>query len=309
MRVAVLGGGGFIGSHLSEALLAHGDAVTVFDRQGAPFLGAVVQAGAEPSLGDFLDAQALRAALSGCDVVYHLISATVPSTSNEDPIHDAQANIIGTLQLLEEAKRAGVSKIIFASSGGTVYGIPEEIPIREDHATQPTSAYGISKLAIEKYLHLYWVLHKLDYRVLRVANVYGERGPMAGSQGVIGSFLESIHRQQALRIWGDGSVIRDYIHVSDVVNAMIDVAAYEGRLKVFNIGGGRGYSLNDIIGLMEVATQQPIECTRLPGRAFDVPANVLDISQAREHLNWQPRVGVLEGIERTYEWMLAQRGN
>ncbi len=293
-----------MGSHLGEAWLARGCAVRVFDRPSAPYLDALVRSGAQQVTGDFLDIQALRAALSGCDTVYHLISATVPTTSNEDPIYDAQANIIGTLQLLEEAKRAGVRKIICASSGGTVYGIAQEVPIREDHPTEPTSAYGISKLAIEKYLHLYWILHNLEYRVLRIANVYGERGPTGGSQGVIGSFLESIRQQQALRIWGDGSVVRDYIHVSDVVNALIRVAVYEGPFRVFNIGGGKGYSLNDIVHVMELATGHPIECTRLPGRTFDVPANVLEISRARQHLNWQPAIGLLEGIRRTYQWMV-----
>lgn len=304
MKCLILGGGGFIGSHLSEALMAQGNEVSVFDRPEARYLVGLQQSGAGIFTGDFLKPNDLSRAISGCDVVYHLVSATVPQTSNENPVYDVETNIVGTLRLLDEARKAHVKKVIFASSGGTVYGIPQELPIKENHPTEPTSSYGISKLTIEKYLHLYSILYGLDYCVLRVANAYGERQPITGSQGVIGAFLDKVLRQEEIVVWGDGSVMRDYTYVHDIVNAFVCAAIYQGEPKIFNIGAGQGHSLNDIIGIIEQIVQQPLRTKYVPGRVFDVPVNVLDISRAKKYLTWQPLTGLLEGISRTFEWMV-----
>jgi UDP-glucose 4-epimerase len=306
MKCVVLGGGGFIGSHLSEALLAQGHTVRVFDKPEARFLDVARRAGLHVLTGDFLNAAAMGEALSGCEVVYHLISSTVPQTANEDPIHDVETNLVGTLQLLNVSRKAQVKKIIFASSGGTVYGVPQEIPIKETQSTEPISLYGIGKLTIEKYLHLFQVLYNLDYCILRVANAYGERQPATGTQGVISAFLEKAIRFEKVVVWGDGSVIRDYIHVSDIVRALVAAATYEGQPKIFNIGAGQGHSLTDIIGMIEQISGQALQPTYIPGRLFDVPLNVLDISRARDYLKWQPEVGLYEGIRRTYQWMSGE---
>lgn len=304
MRCLVLGGGGFIGSHLCQSLLEAGVEVALFDRPEARYLNLPALAGVQVFTGDFSDPDHVAPALAGRDLVYHLVSATVPQTSNENPQLDIEANVVGTLHLLEAARKARVGRIVFASSGGTVYGIPQEIPIKESHPTDPISSYGICKLAIEKYLHLYWSAYDLDYRILRIANAYGVRQPVNTTQGAIASFLHRALHGEELTVWGDGSVMRDYIYVSDIVDALIKAGNHAGESKLFNIGAGQGHSLLDIIGSIEQVIQQPLQVRYLPARAFDVPMNVLDISRARMQLSWQPAVGLLEGISRTHEWML-----
>lgn len=307
MKCVIFGGGGFIGSHLVDALLDSGQTVRVFDRQDARYLERSNLRGASIVTGNFLDPNDVSEAISGCDVVYHLVSTTVPQISNDNPVYDVDSNVLGTLRMLDLARKAQIKKVVFSSSGGTVYGIPQEIPINETHPTEPTSSYGISKLTIEKYLHLYWTLYKLDYCILRIANAYGERQPVTDTQGVISSFLDKVLRQDEIIVWGDGSVMRDYIHVSDIVNALVKAAIYEGDTRIFNIGGGQGHSLNDIMGVIENITRQPIRPKYMPGRLFDVPINVLDISRAKLYLNWRPTVGLFEGISRMYEWILKER--
>jgi len=303
MKCVIIGGGGFIGSHLVETLLASGQDVQVFDRPDARYLEYASQRGANIITGNFLDPKDVGKAISNCDVVYHLVSATVPQTSNENPRYDIEANLIGTLHLLEQMRSANVKKIIFASSGGTVYGIPHEIPIKETHPTDPISSYGITKLAIEKYLHMYWTLYGVDYCILRIANAYGARQPITQTQGVIPAFLSKVAGKEEIIIWGDGSVLRDYIYASDIANAFLQASLYQRELKVFNIGSGYGHSVNDIISAIENYIQIPLQVKYLQGRPFDVPVNVLDISRAKSHLGWEPKVRLEEGIAHAFEWM------
>jgi UDP-glucose 4-epimerase len=307
MKVVVMGGGGFLGSYLVETLLTNGQDVRVFDRPDARYLEYSSQRGANIVTGNFLDPNAVGNAISNRDIVYHLVSATIPQTSNENPRYDVEANLMGTLQLLEQMCRANVKKIIFASSGGTVYGIPREIPIKESHPTDPISSYGITKLAIEKYLHLYWTLYGLDYCILRIANAYGARQPITQTQGVIAAFLSKAISKEKIMIWGDGSVLRDYVYASDIANAFLKASLYDGELKVFNIGSGYGHSLNDIVGAIENIIQVPLQVKYLPGRPFDVPINVLDITRAKSHLSWEPKVRLEERVLSTFEWMQKDR--
>jgi UDP-glucose 4-epimerase len=307
MRCLILGGGGFIGSHLRQGLLACGYEVAVLDRPDARYLDLPGETHTQVFTGDFSNPAEAAPALEGCEVVFHLVSATVPQTSNENPSLDIQANVLGTLRLLEAARSAGVKRVVFASSGGTVYGIPQELPIKEGHPTNPTTSYGISKLAIEKYLHLFWSSFGIDYRILRISNAYGIRQPVTPTQGVIAAFLDKALQHEELVIWGDGSVMRDYIYVSDIVDALIKAAAHEGEYKIFNIGAGQGHSLLDIISSIEQVTQQSLQVKYLPGRPFDVPVNVLDIARADLQLDWRPAVALPEGISRTYKWMMAER--
>lgn len=307
MKAVIIGGGGFLGSHLAETLIANGHEARIFARPGARYLAYSSQRGADIVTGDFLDPIAMGNAISDCDVVYHLASATVPQTSNENPRYDVEANLVGTLQLLDLMRSANVKKIIFASSGGTVYGIPQEIPIKESHPTDPTSSYGITKLAIEKYLHLYWTLHGIDYCVLRISNAYGVRQPITQTQGAIATFLGKAAANDEIMIWGDGSVLRDYVYASDIASAFLQASSYQGEIKIFNIGSGQGHSLNDIIGAIENVVQVPLQVKYMSGRLFDVPINVLDISLAKMHLNWQPRIGLVEGISHTFEWTQKER--
>ncbi len=186
-RCLVLGGAGFLGSHIVDALVESGSAVRVFDR--VPRRAAVPTA-VEWVEGDFGNRGDLSAAAEGCEVAIHLVATTLPKTSNDDPIHDLETNLLPTVRFLDVARDLGVRRIVFASSGGTVYGIPAGVPIPETHPTHPICSYGIHKLAIEQYLHLYHTLHGLEYCVLRLANPFGERQRADLSQGAVAVFLD-----------------------------------------------------------------------------------------------------------------------
>jgi UDP-glucose 4-epimerase len=300
----ILGGAGFIGSHLAEELLARGHAVRIFDR---PNLALPQELAAEPRIewceGDFLNQDDLAVAVRGAEAIFHLVSTTLPKSSNENPVYDVETNAIGTLRLLDLARRNGTRNFVFASSGGTVYGLPQALPIGETHPTEPLVSYGITKLAIEKYLHLHHVLHGLNYRVLRLANPFGERQRPTAAQGAVAVFLHKALHGETIHIWGDGSVTRDYIYIKDAVAAFARALSYGGEQRVFNIGSGRGMSLNQILAAIEELLGAPVARTYEPGRDFDVPVNVLDISRAREHLLWSPAASFRVGLERTLTWM------
>ena len=304
MRCLILGGGGFIGSNLAEALLSAGYRVRIFERphsQTQMHPGIIEQL--EWVEGDFSNPAEVDVALHECDIVFHLISTTLPKSSNENPIYDVESNLVATISMLESARKHAVKKVIFTSSGGTVYGIPTVTPISETHPTEPIASYGITKLAIEKYLHLFHILHGLDYCVLRLANPYGKGQRVIASQGAIAVFLYKALHNKTIEIWGDGSITRDYIHISDVVSAMLQTLSYSGSQRIFNIGSGIGISLNEILHEIEIICGHAVKKTYLPGRQFDVPCNVLNIDRARETLHWQPKVSFSQGIKETVGWI------
>jgi UDP-glucose 4-epimerase len=299
-----MGGAGFLGSNLADALLDLGGIVRIFDRPGIPLyrrFNPSEQIEWHP--GDFNSVSDIEAAVEGCQIIYHLVSTTLPKSSNDDPIYDVESNVIGTLKLLEAALHAGVRKVIFVSSGGTVYGIPKQVPITEDHSTNPMSSYGIGKLAIEKYLGLYHELHGLDYAVLRLANPYGKRQRVEAAQGAVAVFLHKAMIEQPVEIWGDGSVVRDYVYVSDVIQAMLKVLDYNGNVRLFNIGSGSGKSLNEILSTIEIILNKPVSRIYKPGRVFDVPTSVLDIQRASQFLDWRPEVSFETGIKWFHNWL------
>ncbi|GIU81118.1 MAG: NAD-dependent epimerase/dehydratase family protein [Acidobacteria bacterium] len=308
-RVLVLGGKGFVGSHLIDALLNSRASVRCFDRPDPAKTAEILKWSGltrdfELCEGDFLNEGDLKNALNGCDVCFHLISTTIPSSSNADPVFDIQTNLAGTVRFLELAVETGVKKIIFMSSGGTVYGIPKIIPINEEHPTEPICSYGITKLAIEKYLNLFHHLYGLDYRVLRVSNLYGERQRIRSSQGAVAVFLGKAIRNETIEIWGNGSVVRDYIYIGDVIDALMKVMNYEGETRIFNIGSGEGKSLNDVISAIEALLGRKVSKKFLAPRKFDVPVNILSIELAKRELGWEPKVGFEEGLRRFANWML-----
>lgn len=305
MKCLVLGGGGFIGSNLCAALLEAGHQVRVFEYPHVQGQCATrdIMSHVEWIEGDFTNHADVDAAIKGCNVAFHLISTTVPKTSNDNPAYDIESNLVSTIGLLESARRHKLSKIIFPSSGGTVYGIPQRTPISELHPTNPICSYGIVKLTIENYLHMFHTIYGLDYCVLRLANPYGEGQRLIASQGAVAVFLHRALNNEMIEIWGDGTVVRDYIHISDVVTAMLSALACSGTERVFNIGSGTGLSLNELLGEIEKVTGRHVRRVYQRGRQFDVPVNFLDIERARKHLSWQPRVPFEEGLLRTMEWM------
>ncbi len=308
MKCLVFGGGGFIGSAIVDRLLADGHSIRVFERPlVTPFRVFRSDEPLEWRSGEMHNVTHLEDALQGMDAVVHLVSSTLPKDSNEDPVYDVQSNVVTSLHLLNAMVRSNIRRIVFISSGGTVYGTPHVTPIPEDHSTNPLTSYGITKLAIEKYLFLYRELHGLQPVVLRVANPYGERQRVERAQGAVAVFLHRALSGQTIDIWGDGSVRRDYIHVSDVASAFSAALTYEGEHTVFNVGSGVATSLNELVQMVEQATGLAVQKRHLPGRSFDVPISVLDIARAHECLRWQPVTSFTDGLTRTVEWLQRQR--
>jgi UDP-glucose 4-epimerase len=304
LKSLVLGGNGFIGTHLVDGLLEEGYPVRIYDRSPNRF--RATPQNAEYVEGELGNHGLIRAAVEDVEVVFHFVSTTIPKTSNDDPIYDVRSNLVDTLQLLESCVEAGVRKVVFASSGGTVYGQPRTLPITEDHPTNPITSYGVIKLAVEKYLGLFDHLHGLDYTALRISNPYGPYQDPGGQQGAVPVFLHRLRTGHPVTIWGDGSVVRDYLYISDLVEALKQVAEAETQQKVFNVGSGQGISLNELVALIaEVTGERPV-VEYVPGRALDVPANVLDVAWAREELGWSPTTELAEGIERTWHWIRTQ---
>ena len=305
MKALVLGGNGFIGSHVVDALVAAGHEVRTFDRSSEKYRPARPQV--DYFQASFNDVPALAEALEGVGVVYHLISTTVPSTSNKDPQSDVSSNLLGTLRLLELVRDTRVSRFVFLSSGGTVYGRPDRVPISEDHPLRPLCSYGVVKVAIENYLHMFAELYGLKAVVLRPSNPYGERQGHAGVQGIIGTVFGRVLTGQPVEVWGDGRVVRDYLHVSDL--ARLCVLAGESKVcGTFNAGSGQGISINDLIERIFSICCRRVEVLRGEGRAFDIPEVVLGIDRAREVFGWRPEVPLDEGLERTWRWFQSAPG-
>ncbi len=308
-RCLVLGGGGFIGSHLVERLLKGGYRVRCFDRSRARLLvkSHLLDPHFELFEGDFALEEDVAAALEGCDACFHLVSTTSPKTSNDDPVFDVETNALGTLRLLTHVVKSGVKKIVFVSSGGTVYGIPNQVPIPETHSTDPVCSYGITKLAIEKYLELFRQLHGLNYAALRVANPYGILQRVHAAQGAVAVFLGKALNGETIEIWGDGTVVRDYVYISDVADALVLALENETGERIFNIGSGRGHSVNEVLDLIEKVTQRRVLRRYLPSRSCDVSKSVLSIERAVKFLGWSPQIELERGIQLFSDWLQDER--
>lgn len=309
--ILILGGLGFIGQHTTRALLKHGFHVKIFDRTPLSpeelsrlFGGSNV----EYISGDFLDREAVRNAAANCSACIHLVTMTLPATSNEDKVYDVRTNLIGSIQVLEAMELAGVKKLVYLSSGGTVYGDPVYAPIDEDHPTNPLSSYGITKLSVEKYCYLFSKLHALKTVALRVSNPYGPGQAPNSIQGAISVFTHRALSKQSIQIWGDGSVVRDYIHISDVARAIVAAICYTGSEHVINVGYGQGASLNEIISCLRNSLSTEIDVVYQSARSLDVTKNILDISRAKRELGWTPSVTLQEGITSLIENIESNAG-
>ncbi|MEO8002983.1 MAG: NAD-dependent epimerase/dehydratase family protein [Arenimonas sp.] len=306
MNSLIVGGGGFLGKNLTDFLLSKGEAVRIFERNGYqqetfPGIEKVDWAS-----GDFFNPDDIRPSLEGIDVVFLMSSTTTPKTSNDNFIHDIQTNLVNTVRFLEIASQSDIRKIVFTSSGGTVYGVPGPMPIREDQPTHPICSYGINKLAIEKYLALFEKLHGLEYSVLRISNAYGHYQPANTGQGLVATFLNKMLCDEEIEIWGDGSVVRDYIYAQDVASALYYAATKNVSERIFNIGSGIGYSVNEILFQMEALLGKKAKTRHFDSRLIDVPKNILDISSARVHLGWEPSFNMQNGLKATADWLSSQ---
>ncbi len=296
-QCVVLGGSGFIGQILCSALVERGFAVRSLSRSGRPAhttLRNLDQVDwVEGTVGSTLCNTTLRHAQH----VFHLASTTLPASSNDNLVFDLESNTVATLRMLEHLAGSG-ARLYFLSSGGTVYGIPTTKAIAETHSTNPVCAYGIHKLTIEKYLYLLRHQNKLASVVLRPSNIYGETQDPSNPLGAILHFVCRAINRTPIEIWGDGSVVRDYMHVEDVVSAILAAIPYHGTETVFNVGSGQGISLNNLLHQLQTHLGRPLDVRYSEARTFDVPINVLDTSLALRELDWHPRIDLAAGLSR-----------
>lgn len=304
-RCLVVGGNGFIGSHLSERLLREGYEVAVLDRfkSGVNNLWEI-SGQIEIFRGSYLDQELLRTAMKGMDYVFHYASSTTPATSIVDPDYEIESNLLGSVRLLQIARDEGVKKVIFPSSGGTIYGEPKRLPVREEDCALPSNPYAISKWAVERYLHHFHELYGLDYLILRYSNPYGERQSPYGKQGVIPIFLNRIKHNQRPVIYGDGSMVRDYIYINDIIDATSILFESVIKDKVFNVGSGIGVSLNEIIKTMYSILGEEIRpIYEINSSRTYVTSIVLDIAKIETKTGWKPSTSIEEGIRKTWIWI------
>jgi len=302
VKCLILGGSGFLGCHLARELVEIGHCVTIYDQVGFSEKAPTGNKKIEFIEGNFDEIEKLNRVLETTEVVYHLVSTTKPWSSNSNVRYDIESNIVATIGFLDAAIKNKIKKVIFFSSGGTVYGNTVFSPIDENHPTNPICAYGIHKLTIEKYLFLYSYLHGLKSTVLRISNPYGPNQVTTDGQGVIPEFIKAALQRKPISIWGDGSAERDYIYVTDVVEAAAKFIDYDGDEVVFNISSGISTSLLTIVGELESIIGETLEVQFSEPRKMDVTKNCLSNKKVLDEIGWKPTTGLKEGLSLTLDF-------
>lgn len=301
MRVLVTGGAGFIGSHIADALVLEGHDVFVVDnlssgkREQVPAKATFIE-------GDVrrLDALPLP---SQIDVIFHLAAQIDVRHSVEQPAADADINVLGTLQVLELAKKTG-AKVVFSSTGGAIYGSVRSYPTPERIAPRPSSPYGLAKFCAERYIQLYHELFQVPYVILRYGNVYGPRQGGSKETGVIAIFCQKALTGEPLTVFGNGKQTRDFVYVGDVVRA--NLAAMKLEAGIFNIASGTETSVNELTQLIQQASGKALEINHVRGKKGEVKRSCLAIAAAKQGLGWRPSVSLQQGIEQTLASMSGQ---
>ena len=307
-RVLVVGLG-FIGSHVVAALSRAGIPATILTRSAVGAFGAI--GGGAPGnatlvRGDAADPAVVRQAIEGAGHVVYCAGGLMPAQSNLHPTADIELALPPLICLLEALRQRPGVGITFLSSGGTVYGDPHRLPVAEDHPTDPITSYGVMKLASEKYIRMYASLYGVAGRILRCSNVYGEGQPPDRGQGVIAAFLHRALTDQPIAIFGDGSVVRDYLYAGDLADLVVRLLRLGNQPELANVGSGVGTSLKQVVGLVEAVTGRTVRVEHKPGRAFDIGEIVLDISRLRRLVSFDP-VPLEAGIRRTWDAIVARQ--
>lgn len=300
MKILLIGGNGFIGSHLIDKLILEGHNVRVFDIAFERFRKPL--APVDYRISSTLSLAELYEAMLDIDMIFHLASSSVPSTSGVDVVNEVNQNLIFSLNVLDFAVKLNINKFVYLSSGGAVYGIPEVEKIPESHPLNPISSYGIVKCTIERYLSLYQRLHGLNTIILRPSNPYGPRQGHFIAQGVISTFLKNIRTNSEIVVFGDGFTSKDYIYIDDLVNIIYNISVSE-RTGIYNIGSGEGTSLNEIISIIEKVTGKKANISKQPRRSYDVSNFILDTTKILEHQNHKPLISLESGIEKVWKWL------
>ena len=302
--VLVLGADGFIGSHLCESLVTRGLTVRAFDRlPGGLARNLVTHPDIELFQGDFLNRHDLERALTGVRFVVHLVSTTTPATSGTDPAFDVETNVRGSVELLELCAKAGVERVMFSSTGGAIYGRDLDRPLREDDLPLPISPYAIGKLAIEGYLRFFREARGLDSIVLRISNPYGERQPLEGAQGAVPIFLKRMLDGQPITVFGDGSMVRDYIYVRDMTAMMASIIDQPAHHHLYNLASGAALSVLELLAALEAASGVSAIIEHAPDRPTDVHRVLLDTTRFHSDFGQRPMTPIADGLAHTYEYV------
>jgi UDP-glucose 4-epimerase len=299
LKYLVLGGSGFIGKHIVSKLLNDGHKVIGYSRE----IGELpLNNNLDWVCGDYTKETSFNKLLDGVDCVFHCISSLVPATDELEVKKEFTNNILPMIELLQAMRDSSVNKLVFLSSGGTVYGDHGDIAVKENAVLKPMSTYGLLKLNLEELILYESRRHSLKPLIIRASNPYGPGQSPDLNQGVISKFLKSIRDENLITIYGDGSVVRDYIYVTDVASACI-IAQSKEVSGVYNIGSGVGYSLNHLITLLEKQSQKKANINFMKSRSLDVRYSVLDCQKANSDFQWRYDTDIVAGIKQTWDWL------
>lgn len=306
MNILLLGAAGFIGTNLTIELAKNkNNRITLVDKCKDYFtsIQKMHYDNANIIESDFTINSNFEDLLKGQETIYHLVSTTVPTTSNQQIPQELISNVVFSSKLFEACVKCNVKKIVFISSGGTVYGKEEDCPLKEITPTNPISSYGIQKVTIEKLLYLYNYLYGIDYRVIRLANPYGPYQRPNGVLGAVTTFTYKALKNEQITVYGDGSVVRDFIYIDDAVRAITKIVDGENKHHIFNLGCGYGTSIKQVLDTIESALGIHLDVAFVKARKVDVPVNYLDISRYEKYYGALNPITLREGIIRTAEFM------
>lgn len=308
MNIIILGAAGFIGTNLAIKLASNrDDVITLVDKRREWFSNIDKFDFKNIEIREHsLDTDMDFSVLEGQDVVYHLVSTNVPTTSNQHISQDIQANVLFSSNLFDACVKFDVKKVVFISSGGTVYGKEASCPLPENTPTNPISSYGVQKITIEKLLYLYNYMYGLDYRIIRLANPYGPYQRPNGVLGAVTTFTYKALKGEELQVYGDGSVIRDFIYIDDAIKAILNIVDGKNKHHTFNLGCGYGTSIKEVLNAIESVLGLKMNIVFKEGRAVDVPVNYLDISRYEKYYGKLNPISLEEGIKKTAEFMMRE---
>lgn len=302
MKQLILGAAGFIGTNLAIQLSKQADVDLILVDEKEEYFENIEKLklrNTELRIQPFSNNMDFDSLLDGVDVLYHLVSTSIPANSNQQVPQELMSNVIFTSLLLEACVKNKISKVVFISSGGTVYGKEACCPLNEETPTYPINSYGVQKITIEKLLYLYHHMYNLDYRVIRLSNPYGPYQRPNGILGAVTTFTERALKSKPIVIYGDGSVVRDFVYIDDAIRAIITITRDDAKYKTYNVGSGYGLSIQKLVDIVQAVLKRKSTIEYKKGRTVDVPVNYLDISRYEKEFGQLVFCPIEEGIKRT----------
>lgn len=301
VNILVIGGTGFLGSCLVSRLLKEGSAVKVFSRGNPKSIQTHVNV--EYIEGDIIKSDKLNSLFNKIDYVYYFASTTNPKSSENDLIFDLSSNLIPFISILNKCVENNIKKFIFCSSGGTVYGNNNKMPLSENSLCKPISSYGLVKLNMEFYIKYFNRKYNLSYDILRLSNPYGVNNLSQNLSGIIPTYIKNIVSENEIKVYGNGDIVRDYIYIEDFIDLNLKLLTTQEKNNIMNVGSGKGTSILELIKKIESVVGKKARIEYLPKREFDVDKNVLKITKVRDIYGWEPKISLNEGIKRTLHWI------